>query len=472
MTGLCPGLQGQDQDDCVTVGGCGVLSELPALSSRISATQSRHTIINSRLAYACKNIMLIELSVENFRSIRERQTFSMVAAPRLLKGKENKFTPKVKGERFPALLKVAAIYGPNASGKSTLVFAFNVLAKLTRQKPTTEKVPFEVAPFRFDDSLLEQPSRIEVHFIRNETRYSFELALTRDRIVTEVLTMYRSGEARELYRRNYESAGEDMHGAETYVFGDDLEGGSELHKIWQRLTGPRTLFLAQAVANSSEDLTQLKAPWEWLHSLIVVKGGMRGWGQASQRLVATLPSFGQEIATLLSDVDIPVTAIRSKLTDPQGEIDSEPPNASETVRTTLTHRTALGDAEFDFSEESDGTKNLFGFALPWAAFLTNGKAKNLMVVDELDSSLHPKLVEALIRKHVQGTLTCQLLFTTHDTHLMDTKLLRRDQLWVTDRDMNGATQLHSIHDFEGRESEDVEKRYYEGRYRGVPLVRQ
>lgn len=426
--------------------------------------------------------MLIELSVQNFRSIRERQTFSMVAAPRLLKGKENKFTPKVKGERFPALLKVAAIYGPNASGKSTLVLAFDVLAKLTRQQPTTEKVPFEVAPFRFDKSLLDQPSSIEVHFIRNETRYSFEVALTRDRIVAEVLTLYRGGDARELYRRSYEPAGEGTHGAETYVFGDYLEGGSELHKIWQRLTGPRTLFLSQAVANSSEELTQLKSPWEWLHSLIVVKDGMRVWGSFSQHLVARAPSFGEEIASLLSDVDIPVTAIHSKLTDPNGETVGEPPrgNAVErlasfstaTVRTTLTHSTALGDAEFDFSEESDGTKNLFGFALPWSAFQTPGEAKNVMVVDELDSSLHPKLVEALIRKHVQGTLPCQLLFTTHDTHLMDTKLLRRDQLWVTDRDMNGATQLRSIHDFEGRESEDVEKRYYEGRYRGLPFVRE
>ncbi len=424
--------------------------------------------------------MLIELSVQNFRSIRERQTFSMVAAPRLLKGKENKFTPKVKGERFPALLKVAAIYGPNASGKSTLVLAFDVLAKLAQQQPTTEKVPFRVAPFKFDKSLLAQPSSIEVHFIRNETRYSFEIALTQDRIVAEVLTMYRGGDARELYRRSYESAGEGTHGTETYVFGDELEGGSELHKIWQRLTGPRTLFLAQAVANSSEELTQLRAPWDWLNSLVVVKSRMSVWGTMSQRLVAKYPSFGQDIASLLSDVDIPVTAIRSKLTDLNGETDSEPSKVNEavrlasssTVRTTLTHRTALGDAEFDFSEESDGTKNLFGFALPWTAFLSNGQAKNVMVVDELDSSLHPKLVEALIRKHVQVTLPCQLLFTTHDTHLMDTKLLRRDQLWVTDRDMNGATQLRSIHDFEGRESEDVEKRYYEGRYRGLPLVSQ
>ena len=426
--------------------------------------------------------MLIELSVQNFRSIRERQTFSMVAAPRLIKGKQNKFTPKVKGERFPALLKVAAIYGPNASGKSTLVLALELLAKLTRQKPTTDKVPFNVAPFRFDKALLNQPSTFEVHFIRNETRYSFEVALTRDRITTEVLTMYRSGNARELYSRRYEPADDGTHGVETYIFGDDLEGGSELHKVWQRLTGPRTLFLTQAVANSSEELTQLQIPLEWLKTLLVVNDGMRIWGNVSQRLVAQVPNFGNEIATLLSDVDIPVTAIRSKLTPQSDQAESEESTSdvfermsktsSAPVQTTLTHRTAMGDAEFDFSEESDGTKNLFGFALPWLAFLKRGEANSLMVVDELDSSLHPKLVEALIRKHVEGTLQCQLLFTTHDTHLMDTKLLRRDQLWITERDINGATQLRSIHDFEGRESEDVEKRYYEGRYRGLPFVRE
>lgn len=426
--------------------------------------------------------MLIELSVQNFRSIRERQTFSMVAAPRLIKGKQNKFTPKVKGERFPALLKVAAIYGPNASGKSTLVLAFDLLVKLAQQQPTTEKVAFNVTPFRFDESLLDQPSMIEVHFIKNETRYSFEVALTRDRIVAEVLTMYRGGDAHELYSRRYQPAADGTHGAEIYVFGDDLEGGSELHKVWQRLTGPQTLFLTQAVANSSEELTQLKAPREWLTSLLVVKDGMRAWGRASQRLVAEAPPLGDVIASLLSDVDIPVTAIRSKLTQPKTETGREPlqgdgherlsASSTPTVRTTLTHRTALGDAEFDFSEESDGTKNLFGFSIPWLAFLSNGGTMNLMVVDELDSSLHPKLVEALIRKHVQGDPLCQLLFTTHDTHLMDTKLLRRDQLWVTDRDIYGATQLRSIHDFEGRESEDVEKRYFEGRYRGLPFVRQ
>jgi AAA15 family ATPase/GTPase len=95
-----------------------------------------------------------------------------------------------------------------------------------------------------------------------------------------------------------------------------------------------------------------------------------------------------------------------------------------------------------------------------------------LAVDELDSSLHPEIVASILSKHLESDLTTQLIFTTHDTHLMNTKILRRDQFWVTERDANGATNLFSIHDFEGREGEDVEKRYFEGRYRGLPLIRR
>jgi AAA15 family ATPase/GTPase len=137
----------------------------------------------------------------------------------------------------------------------------------------------------------------------------------------------------------------------------------------------------------------------------------------------------------------------------------------------LTHQTALGEAKFDFQEESEGTKNLIGFWLPWYVH-TISSIISTLVVDELDSSLHPEIVALLVTKHIKSDSAAQLIFTTHDTHLMDTKLLRRDQFWLTERDANGATQLRSIHDFEGRESEDLEKRYYEGRYRGLPFVRK
>ena len=179
-------------------------------------------------------------------------------------------------------------------------------------------------------------------------------------------------------------------------------------------------------------------------------------------------------------MDVPITKIRiEKLGQNEESISEGLALARRTEKediniTYLTHKTALGEAEIRYEEESEGTKNLIGFWLPWATKDPQNDESNrrILIVDELDSSLHPKIVSALVAKHIEAALPSQLIFTTHDTHLMDSKMLRRDQIWITDRDAFGATQLRSIHDFEGREGEDVEKRYFEGRYRGLPLIRR
>jgi len=412
--------------------------------------------------------MLIEFSVSNYRSFREKQTFSMVAAPRLKKG-DNVFKPVVKGEKLPDLLKVAAIYGPNASGKSNLIKAFGVVSDIAKRQPSAQSTTLPVSPFRFDSQLADQPSHMELHFVYDEQRYEFKLALTQERIVEERLIVFPKGKETLLYERRYLASGDE------YTFGSQLEGGKDLHEVWKKTTGRQVLFLAQAVANSSEDLNQLRRPLKWLQAgFLVVSGNMDGWANSSQELAEKYPSCANEISSFLQDVDVPVTNIRvdqlaSNSAGLLQSIDSKPKS-----RTILTHRTALGEAEFDFQEESEGTKNLIGFWLPWGVRSLSSftKENRILVVDELDSSLHPEIVASLVTKHIKSDAPVQLIFTTHDTHLMDAKLLRRDQFWLTERDANGATQLRSIHDFEGRESEDLEKRYYEGRYRGLPFVRK
>jgi AAA15 family ATPase/GTPase len=397
--------------------------------------------------------MLIEFSISNYRSFREKQTFSMVAAPRLKKG-DNVFKPVVKGEKLPDLLKAAAIYGPNASGKSNLIKAFDIVSYIAKRPPSAQFFPLPVAPFRFDSALADQPTRIELHFIYEEQRYEFNLALTQQRIMEERLIAYPKGKETLLYERKYTSTSDE------YSFGEYLEGGKDLHELWRKSTAERVLFIAQAVANSSEDLNQLRHPLKWLQEgFRVISGSMDMFAITSQDLVEGNSCFAEEISVFLQELDVPVTHIRVDKNESKNQ-------------TILTHKTALGEAEFDFYEESEGTKNLIGFWLPWSIH-TGRLIKRTLIVDELDSSLHPEIVISLVQKHLKSNdLTNQLIFTTHDTHLMDAKLLRRDQFWLTERDANGATQLRSIHDFEGRESEDLEKRYYEGRYRGLPFVRR
>lgn len=419
--------------------------------------------------------MLIEFSVSNFRSFRERQTFSMVAAPRLRK-KNCLVQADVDGEKLPDLLKLAAIYGPNASGKSNLFRALNTIATIAVRTPQLGTVSLPVAPFRFDSNLADKPSNFEVHFIKNRCRYQFELAVTSTRIVEERLIAYPKGRETLLYDRKFNGE------VENYNIGNALEGSNELHTAWRKLTGPQVMFIAQAVANSSEDLLQLRTPFEWLSTgFSVINDEMGGWGKAIQVIAASRPKTTVDMAKYLRDIDVPITSITSEtLSDDEDSLLPADLNASNALaeferlvktaqyKTTLTHTTTLGSADFDLADESKGTRNLLSFYLPWTILGGN----HVVFVDELDSSLHPKIVAALVARHLNSEVAGQLIFTTHDTHLMDTKMLRRDQFWLTERDMDGSTQLRSIYDFEGREGEDVEKRYYEGRYRSLPILAQ
>ena len=404
----------------------------------------------------------------------------MVAAPRLRK-KENVFKPDVKGEKIPDLLKVAAIYGPNASGKSNLIKALGIVNQLTTTNKSFETLP--VTPFRFDPALVDQPSRFEFHFIAAGQRYEYKLAATPERIMEEQLNVYPNGKEKLLYSRQYAPSGE------TYEFGETLEGGSVLHEAWQNLTSSKMLFISQAVKNSRDELQQLRNPFKWLRSnLTTIPRNMDGLAKVAVTLGGSNPTlnFEEHISSFLHDIDVPISGVQLEVSGnssnkdgvaqssntTHSEKDNSPDiqNEMPRVKTTLTHNTALGEANFDISEESDGTMNLIGFSLPWMLIGNPQFDIKVLIVDELDSSLHPKIVACLIEKLLKFVEPAQIIFTTHDTHLMDTKLLRRDQFWLTERDTNGATQLRSIHDFDGRESEDMEKRYYEGRYRGLPIL--
>jgi AAA15 family ATPase/GTPase len=415
--------------------------------------------------------MLIEFSLSNFRSFRERQTISMVAAPRLRKT-ECLLKPDLDGESFPNLLKVAAIYGPNASGKSGLMMGINVLQSMVNRPPQVGEQVLPAMPFRFDKNLSNEPSRFEVHFIAKKCRYQFNLALTKERIIEERLVAYPSGEETLYYDRTY------INGIDFYRFGPKLEGGETVHDAWKMLTAPQALFLTQAVANSNEELNQLRIPMKWLQRdfSVLDDDEMDRWGQLVQTVGITSPKIGENVSKYLQELDVPVTEIKFKnendddfkieydsgLTEKQRKIVE---SVRRPKKTTLTHTTKLGAAEFDLSEESKGTRNLIGFYMPWAM-----SDDHVVLVDEFDSSLHPEIVVALVRKFLEKDGKGQLIFTTHDTHIMDSKLLRRDQIWLTERTNSGATRIRSVYDFAGRETEDVEKRYFEGYYRSLPKI--
>lgn len=401
----------------------------------------------------------------------------MVAAPRLQR-RENLYRPQLDGEQFPDLLKVAAIYGPNASGKSNLIKAFRAVREIASRVPSAHPTPLPFQPFRFDASLARSPSKFEVNFINGNQRYQFCLAATSERIHEEKLIVFVKGKETLLYHRVNQS------GHDEYTLGKALEGGAEVHDVWRKLTSAQQLFMSQAVANSNSDLQQLRVPFRWLtHNMFATQATvLRGLATATQNVAQDRPEVRSALLEFIRDLDIPISRLTFKQkgearknAEVAADLDSLSRRLVEPrhdVLTLFTHESELGEADFEFEDESTGTQGLIGFYLLWMVLQADGAAeRNVIVLDEFDTSLHPKIVHELLRRYIAKAVTSQLIFTTHDTHLMDTKLLRRDQFWLTERDSNGATQLRSVHDFEGREGEDVEKRYYEGRYRSLPIVK-
>ena len=125
--------------------------------------------------------------------------------------------------------------------------------------------------------------------------------------------------------------------------------------------------------------------------------------------------------------------------------------------------------EFDEDEESDGTLALFAFAGPWLDVNENDR---VLVVDELDTSLHPLLVQHLVKLLHHKETKAQLIFTTHDATLLSQKLLRRDQVWFMEKDASRASRLYPLSDFSPRENEAIERGYLNGRYGGIPFLKE
>lgn len=419
--------------------------------------------------------MLIQFSLANFRSFREEQTFSMVAAPRIGK-KENKFKAPIN-EKFPELLKVAVIYGPNASGKSNLLKGLLTLVNIAKREPSNIKTSIPVQSFAFDSELINEPSRFEIHFIANNMRYEFILFANQERIIKEELTSFPNGVEKVLYKRNYNKDND------SYNYEYKEESGNELLiNIWKKITPKDVLFISQIISNNENPDVQLLSAFTWLTTgLTCHLEGAKELLPATKKLMYSDVSgseqirkfFSNNLSDFLRDFDIPISSIdyeeKKEINIAQVENNTYKP----TKEVYFTHDTKSGKYRISFDDQSDGTQSLVSFFVPWMyTQLSDNACGNVLVVDELDSSLHPLIVEALVKKHINKTnSTSQIIFTTHDTHLMNSKIIRRDQIWITDRDAYGASKLSCIHEYEGREGEDVEKRYYEGRYKGLPQRR-
>ena len=420
--------------------------------------------------------MLIDFSVTNFRSILERQTLSMAASTYFKELESlNTFIPD-QNDGVPRLLRSTVLYGPNASGKSTLIQALQFVEGqvLNSQKESQAGDEIDVVPFKLTEASRAADSEFEVTFVEQGVRYEYGFSCNRERFTEEWLIAYPLGRAQKWFHRVFDAEA----GKDAYKFSTSFLGGRQ-RQAWATQTRPNALFFSTAVWLNNE---QLKPAFDWFKLRLRVFDSISGLSAGYTLQRCADDADRSRIVAFMNSADLSISDIRVKETSFSAELLPKDMPASirdEFVRSMAGKKMAEPRflhkdvntqeiVEFDESEESDGTRALFAFAGPWLDVLEN---ERVLVVDELDTSLHPLLVHHLVKRlHHEGT-KAQLIFTTHDTTLLSQKLLRRDQVWFMEKDDKSATRLYPLSDFSPRDNEAIERGYLNGRYGGIPFLK-
>ncbi len=403
--------------------------------------------------------MLIEFSVTNFRSFRERQTLSMVAS-------SDDSLPNNVVEMYPdttksiKLLRAAAILGANASGKSNLLKAMHT-AKLfvvgSATKYNRDDKILAAAPFRLDSNSITKPSEFEFVMALADGIYEYSFACTQQRVTEESLYLTEIGKGKKRHRlfgRSYDDSTEEY----SFGWGKSLRS---VKKLLEDRTRDNCLILSRAVEQNVKELT---GPFDYINPVWIIDMS-KDLTLLSQITADWCTKYGTLNAAVLSIIKSANTGIDSITIDTES---SDHP----IIKTVHTHsdNSSKSTVFSMLEDESTGTQRLHAIAAPfWSTLQVEGST---LVLDELDCSLHPLLSRGLIQLFQSDAYknnNSQMIFTTHDSALIDLKLLRRDQVFLVDKNNSQASEIYSLQDFKPRKEEkNIGKRYLEGRYGGIP----
>ena len=421
--------------------------------------------------------MLIEFRVTNFRSFRDEQILSMVAD----KGSEHRETHTLDTgiRNFDRLIASAAIYGPNAAGKTNLLKALQYMKSVVEDSASVG--PGSVVnhnPFKFDILTREAPSEFEVTFADSETgsRYQYSFSLNAERVHKERLVEYKA-RSNLLFERLFIP----KKGAYEWHFGKSFKGN---RTVWRDATRQNALFLSTAVQLNS---AQLLPVFTWFQKRLVPVVGANTFNMGLTLKLLSEPGGKERLLPFVREADFGIadvevhretwkpgqTLIQQGLLQQFSLFEAGGPNEEPIASKVLfTHRSPKTDGpiQLDLADESNGTQELFRTAGAWLNVFANGE---ILLIDEIDSSLHPLLVKFLIdRFHSPKINKCnaQLIFTTHNTSLLNQDIFRRDQIWFVEKNEDLSSTSYPLTDFSPRKDEIIEKWYMRGRYGALPVL--
>lgn len=423
--------------------------------------------------------MLIEFSVTNFRSIADTQTLSLSAGKTSASDKQ--YSIETGHSYVPSVLRAVGIFGPNGAGKSALVKAIDFFQEFVKDSFKTASSKIEVEPHVYDKQWRESPTTFEIIFLNNGNLYQYGFSLDVNRVYDEWLFIKEpnaNNRMKTVFTRSYdEDSGEYNWNLNKNILPKDRE-------VWKRSTRDNALYLSTSVNLNSKELN---APFNFIIDKIKMIRDPRKLVNSFSvnKIVDSEENWKSDIISFLSDVDIKMRDIKADVGDFDADRDL-PSDMPEEFKNTIikgmkdskvvlqldTVRKDMqgNDTLLSFDEESSGSQVLFALSAPIIHVLRNGLT---LIIDEMNSTLHPLAVRYLVslfNDEKSNSKGAQLLFTGHETSVLEQDVMHADQVWLVEKGENLTTTLSPVSKFKSRELTNLRKSYMTGRLGGIPLI--
>lgn len=426
--------------------------------------------------------MLIEFQVGNFLSFKDIVTFSMVASDISSQDTELDENNIFSVNQELKLLKTTAIYGANASGKSNLAKAFsfmkNFVINSSKEMQFTDHIPVE--PFRLSTETETQPSFFQTTFYLNKRTYKYGFKVSQQKVVEEWLFFQSNIKEYQLFQRN---GNRFKINKKSFPEGLNLEDKTKHNSLFISV-------VAQFNGKISAEIIK------WFASCQVISGsGIHDnfYKTVTLKLLES-PLIKKDSIKLIKDLDLSIQDIN--ITKEKISSENLPSYIPDELKSMIIHSSSgelsniqtyhekynengevIGFEKFDLEEnESEGTKKLFYFS---PLLLHALKFSQVLIIDELDARLHPIITQKIIELFNSikyNPKSAQLIFMTHDTNLLNpnlfgSRLLKRDQIWFTEKNHQGATDLYSLAEYDDiTENDSFAIDYIQGRYGAIPFI--
>ena len=403
--------------------------------------------------------MLLEFRCSNFKSIKEEIRFSMIA------GKDDTSEELLKVYNNFRVLRSAVIYGANGSGKSNFINALLFMCNLVQTSISYQpgqKIP--QAAHKLSEK--ENPSTFDIQFIRNNVRYAYGFSIEGGVITDEYLYYFPNGRQVKIFERDRMN----IQPGNRYKSSFDVSIKDVLKE--------NRLFLSCA-ANYSNVRELEEAFLFFTTDIVIYNPSMNNWTEYSIRLMQDNPSIKEEFLQMLNALDTGIQDVKLKVekvkfTDLKRDLQL-PDNLMglipEQEGNRIEAKVIYDKFEIDLlNEESSGIKRLFEIICPMIDILNTGK---VLICDELEASLHEAVIYKIVQlfQNYKKDIFAQLIFSTHDTSLLNRELFRRDQVWFTQLNKDRATDLYSLVEIKDvRKSENLAKGYVSGKYGASPML--